>query len=72
MGSEQIDWNTAMVHEKLDGNLCVLFHYSGKWIVSSKGTVSEYRSRAKEEEDEDRELEESGWWNREGMKRSEK
>ena len=42
-----IDWSTARVQEKLDGSLCVLYHYAprhlgaawfGRWIVATSGT----------------------------------
>ncbi len=32
-----IDWNTATVQEKLDGSLCVLYHYKGEWLVQTSG-----------------------------------
>lgn len=33
-----IDWSTARVQEKLDGSLCVLYHYAGRWHVATSGT----------------------------------
>jgi hypothetical protein len=33
-----IDWSTAAVQEKLDGSLCVLYAYDGKWRVATTGT----------------------------------
>lgn len=33
-----IDWSTARVQEKLDGSLCVMYHYAGKWHVATSGT----------------------------------
>ena len=33
-----IDWSTARVQEKLDGSLCVLYAYAGKWHVATSGT----------------------------------
>ncbi len=33
----KIDWTTAQVQEKLDGSLCVLYHYAGKWHVQTSG-----------------------------------
>jgi hypothetical protein len=33
-----IDWGTARVQEKLDGSLCVLYHYDGAWHVATSGT----------------------------------
>ncbi len=34
-----IDWDTAVVHEKLDGSLIKVFFYQGHWIVATNGTV---------------------------------
>lgn len=34
----EIDWSTARVQEKLDGSLCVLYHYDGAWHVATSGT----------------------------------
>lgn len=33
-----IDWPTARVQEKLDGSLCVLYHYDGQWHVATSGS----------------------------------
>ncbi len=33
-----IDWSTAKVQEKLDGSLCVLYHYDGAWHVATSGS----------------------------------
>ncbi len=33
-----IDWATARVLEKVDGSLCVLYHYKNKWYVATSGT----------------------------------
>ena len=33
-----IDWATARVQEKLDGSLCVLYHYDGAWHVATSGS----------------------------------
>ncbi len=32
-----IDWATARVQEKLDGSLCVLYHYKDAWRVQTSG-----------------------------------
>ncbi len=32
-----IDWGSAVVFEKLDGSLIQLYHYAGKWHVSTSG-----------------------------------
>jgi hypothetical protein len=34
----EIDWSTARVQEKLDGSLCVLYHYDDKWHVATSGS----------------------------------
>lgn len=33
-----IDWQSARVQEKLDGSLCVMYHYNGAWYVATSGT----------------------------------
>ena len=33
-----VDWDTARVQEKVDGSLCVLYHYAGEWHVATTGT----------------------------------
>lgn len=33
-----IDWKTARVQEKLDGSLCLVYHYDGMWHVATTGT----------------------------------
>jgi hypothetical protein len=33
-----IDWSTASVQEKVDGSLCVLYHYADAWHVATTGT----------------------------------
>lgn len=33
----EIDWKTAKVYEKLDGSLITMYHYDGKWRVSTRG-----------------------------------
>lgn len=34
----EIDWVTARVQEKLDGSLCVVYHYDGAWHVATSGS----------------------------------
>jgi hypothetical protein len=34
----QIDWSTARVQEKVDGSLCMLYHYDSEWHVATTGT----------------------------------
>jgi len=35
-----IDWNNAIVQEKLDGSMMTLYYYKGKWRVASSGNPS--------------------------------
>jgi hypothetical protein len=35
-----IDWNTAIVTEKLDGSIIKLWHHKGAWHVSTNGTIN--------------------------------
>ena len=37
--ADEIDWNSAQVEEKVDGSLIKVWHYGGKWIVSTNGTI---------------------------------
>ncbi len=36
----EIDWDSAVVQEKLDGTLIILYHYAGEWNVATKGSLS--------------------------------
>lgn len=36
--ASKIDWSTAVVQEKLDGSLAILYWYEGKWHVSTSGS----------------------------------
>jgi hypothetical protein len=33
----KIDWSTARVYEKLDGSICTIYHYAGRWHVATSG-----------------------------------
>lgn len=33
-----INWSTARVYEKVDGSLCTLYSYAGRWHVATTGT----------------------------------
>ena len=37
--ADNINWATASVEEKIDGSLIKVWHYEGKWIVSTNGTI---------------------------------
>lgn len=39
ISAAKINWNKAIVYEKLDGSLMTLFFYQGKWRVQSSGTA---------------------------------
>ncbi len=34
----EIDWSTARALEKLDGSLCLVYHYADEWHVATTGT----------------------------------
>ena len=34
----QVDLNSSMFYEKLDGSLCILYHYDNQWQVATSGT----------------------------------
>jgi hypothetical protein len=34
----EIDWDTAVVQEKVDGTLCTVYEYAGDWHVATTGT----------------------------------
>lgn len=34
----EVDWNTAICYEKVDGSLCIVYHYKDKWHVATSGT----------------------------------
>jgi hypothetical protein len=40
-----IDWSTSCVQEKVDGTLCVFYHYAGHWHVATTG-LPDARGRA--------------------------
>lgn len=33
-----VDWITSTVEEKVDGSLCIVYYYGGKWNVATKGS----------------------------------
>ena len=33
-----VDWMTSAVEEKVDGSLCIVYYYGGKWNVATKGS----------------------------------
>ena len=39
-----IDWNSAIVEEKVDGSLIKIWHHNGEWHVSTNGTIDAYKA----------------------------
>ncbi len=39
INASTIDWESAIVYDKLDGSLMVLYYYDGQWQVQSSGTA---------------------------------
>lgn len=37
--AEDIDWDSAVAYEKMDGTCCVMYHFGGHWRVQTLGTV---------------------------------
>jgi hypothetical protein len=37
--ADEIDWNTAVVWDKIDGSLIKLWYHRGKWNISTNGTI---------------------------------
>lgn len=37
--SSDIDWDSAVAYEKLDGTCCTMYHFDGTWNVQTLGTV---------------------------------
>lgn len=42
--ADSIDWDTAKVQEKIDGSLIKVWHYEGKWHISTNGTIDAHKS----------------------------
>ena len=42
--AHQIDWDSAVVQEKLDGSLVKVWHGGGKWRVSTNKTIDAYKA----------------------------
>ena len=39
-----IDWNTAVVQEKIDGSLMSVWNYKGEWHISTNGTINAFKA----------------------------
>lgn len=40
----EIDWNTAVVQEKIDGSLMSLWFHNGTWHLSTNGTIDAFKA----------------------------
>ena len=38
--ADTIDWSSATVSEKVDGSICILYHYKDEWHVATSGNPS--------------------------------
>ena len=45
-GADIIDWNSAIVEEKVDGSLIKLFYHNDKWHVATNGTADAFKAEA--------------------------
>jgi hypothetical protein len=39
---DKIDWNTAIVSEKIDGSLIKFYYYDNKWNIATNGTIDAF------------------------------
>lgn len=40
----EIDWNSALVQEKIDGSLIKVWKFNGEWHISTNGAIDAYKS----------------------------
>lgn len=40
----KIDWDTAVVQEKIDGSLMSVWYYNGDWRISTNGTINAFKA----------------------------
>ena len=40
--TDEIDWSTAQVQEKVDGSLIKVFYHNNSWHVATNGTINAY------------------------------
>lgn len=59
-GAAEIDWKSAVVTEKLDGTLCIVYHDGGRWCVGTRSVPEADQSIAGSSKTF-RELFEEGW-----------
>ena len=45
-GADTIDWNSAIVEEKVDGSLIKLFYHNDKWHVATNGAADAFKAEA--------------------------
>ena len=43
--ADPIDWATARVQQKIDGSILKLWHYEGRWHLSTNGNIDAYKTR---------------------------
>lgn len=39
-----IDWNSAVVEEKVDGSLIKLYYHNGQWHIATNGTINAFKA----------------------------
>lgn len=44
----EIDWNSAVVEEKVDGSLLKVFYHNNRWHVATNGTIDAYKAEVGE------------------------
>lgn len=45
-GADTIDWNSAIVEEKVDGSLIKLFYHNDEWHLATNGTADAFKAEA--------------------------
>lgn len=45
-GADEIDWNSAVVEEKVDGSLIKLFYHNERWHIATNGTADAFAAEA--------------------------
>lgn len=42
---QEIDWNSAVVEEKIDGSLIKIWHHNDEWNISTNGTIDAFEAQ---------------------------
>jgi hypothetical protein len=42
--ADEIDWNSAVIQEKVDGSIMKLYYYKDKWMVGTNGTIDAFKT----------------------------